>query len=209
MGKLIDLTGQRFGRWMVLGEAKRKYYVTCQCDCGAIRDVYANNLILGKSVSCGCYCKEQTARATQTHGESKTRLYRIWSTMISRCFIDTQTSFKFYGGRGITVSDEWKNYETFREWSLENGYSDSLSLDRIDSNGDYCPENCRWVTKKEQANNTRGNRVIECFGKAKTLQAWADERGINAGTIAWRIKHGWPVEKAITEPARGWNHASS
>ena len=198
----IDITGQKFGRWLVLNKSDKKHYFDCVCDCGVKRAVCVHNLLNGKSKSCGCYMKEQTSNATKTHGESKTRLYRIWSTMKSRCEIESQTSYKHYGGRGIKVCEEWHNYLTFKKWALENNYTDYLTLDRIDANGDYKPSNCRWVTMKKQANNTRANRIIVYDGVSQTLAEWSEITNINAETRGYRLNHGWSVDKALFTPVR-------
>lgn len=118
--------------------------------------------------------------------------------MRTRCYSESHKSYPEYGGRGITVCDEWKNSsDSFIEWALENGYNDSLTLDRIDNNKGYSPNNCRWATMKEQANNTRKNVVIKYNGEEKTISQWADELGINRNTLSNRIKRGWSVERAF------------
>ena len=122
--------------------------------------------------------------------------------MKRRCYDNNAISYNKYGGRGIKVCEEWQEYEPFSEWAKNNGYTDELTLDRIDNNGDYSPNNCRWATYKEQALNTRTNHFIEFCGEIKTLSQWADELGINRSTLCERINsRGWSIEKALTTPA--------
>ena len=202
MGKAIDLTGQRFGRWLVQNKSKRNGYFDCVCDCGTKRSVCGLSLRKGQSKSCGCYMKEQTGKATKTHGDSTTRLYKIWSTMLSRCETKSQTVYKHYGGRGVKVCPEWHNYLAFKKWANENNYSDVFTLDRIDVNGDYEPSNCRWVTMKKQANNRRTNRIIVCNDISHTLAEWSEITNINPETIGYRLNRGWDTHKALFTPAR-------
>lgn len=150
------------------------------------------------------------------HGGSKRgrreRLYAVWNMMKQRCGDPNNKSYKNYGGRGVSVCDAWKNsYKEFRDWALANGYDDNAethkcTIDRIDNNGDYCPENCRFVSAKEQSRNTRRNRIITYNGETKTLAEWGEATGIYYLTIHYRIKNGWSIEDALTiKPEKGRN----
>lgn len=194
MGTLIDLTGKKYGKLTVIKKCGSKdghALWECVCDCGKKTIVRSGDLRRGKSKSCGCVQKK--------HGGHRTRLYRIWGGMKTRCYNKSDHVYPLYGGRGITICPEWRDsFETFRDWAMANGYQEGLTIDRIDVNEDYKPENCRWVTVKEQENNRRNNRKITFKGETKTLSQWSAETGINRGTIQWRLNHGWTVEKALS-----------
>lgn len=206
MSKLIDLTAQRFGRLTVLSLAedyispkgrKRSKWL-CQCDCGKKVVVIESNLKNGKTSSCGCLKRETAAAQTIKHGMGGTRLYRTWSGMKRRCLNPNHKSYSDYGGRGITVCNEWLHFEPFYEWAMANGYRDDLSIDRIDNDKGYCPENCRWVSDKAQANNRSTNRLLTLNGETHNITEWSEITGINRDTIRWRLKNGWTVEQALT-----------
>ena len=138
------------------------------------------------------------------HDLCNTRIYRIWNSMKSRCSdIKDEHHYKHYFGRGITVCDEWKNdFMNFYNWSMENGYSDDLELDRIDNDGNYEPSNCQWITHKENNNKRGNNRIIDVFGETHTLTEWAYKYGMSVDTLSSRLTRGWNIERALTEPIK-------
>ena len=202
MGSLIELTGKRFGKLVVIGRAGRdKHYNTrwlCRCDCGNETVVLGGNLTRGASMSCGC-----TRGGKPTHGHCGERIYTNWKQMKKRCSNPNDKYFKDYGGRGINVCKEWDDFDQFYKWAMEHGYSDELTIDRIDNDGDYCPDNCRWATQKEQARNKRNNHLLTYNGETLTMVDWAEIVGIPYNTLERRINAlGWSVERALTEPVK-------
>ena len=205
--KKIDITGERYGRLTVVKEDGKKgknLLWLCKCDCGRYIHAIAYNLKNGHTKSCGCFAKEIKSEVHSTHRGSSSRLFRVWQHMISRCSNKNVIGFKNYGGRGISVCEEWKkSYESFRDWSILHGYSEKLSIDRIDVNGNYEPSNCRWVNAKVQANNKRNNRLLTYMGKTQTLSQWSEEVNIPSITIKARIdKYGWSIEDALSKQLR-------
>ena len=137
------------------------------------------------------------------HGLRKHRLFSVWNGMKQRCFNSNWYAYKDYGGRGISVTDEWKDdFLCFYHWAMNNGYRQGLTLDRIDNSKGYSPDNCRWVTIKEQSNNRRSNRNITYKGQTKTLTQWSEELGMSFFTLRDRLNNGWSIEKAFTQPVR-------
>lgn len=208
-----DLTGQRFGRLVALYRIESKTLPCgqkqsiwmCKCDCGNIKSYTLPNLTSGVTRSCGCYNAEKIHGSYPIHGQSRTLLYDTYYSMRKRCYLPSNASYKHYGGRGIKVCDEWLNdYMCFYNWALNNGYKEGLSLDRIDCNGDYEPQNCRWVTMKVQQNNKRNNVKYEYEGELKTLSELADEFGLKYTTLRRRVKdYGWDLETALKTPVKG------
>ena len=193
--------GEKYNRLTVLdeidgfyGKHKVKFFV-CRCDCGKVVRERKSDVLRSVIKSCGCYKRDITIERSTKHGASQggkqTRLYRVWANMKRRCYDKKQKFFKDYGGRGIRVCDEWrKSFSTFRDWALSNGYSDDLTIDRIDVNGNYEPSNCRWVTRKEQANNRRNTVYVTIDGITKTLTEWAEFAGLNKSTLKNRYCDG-------------------
>ena len=207
--KLKDLRGERIGLLTVLERADNiispsghsEVMWKCQCDCGNIKIIRAATLRNGQK-SCGCLKNNlfQNYNPRKKHGESKTRLYKIWMGMKKRCYQKNSKTYERYGGRGIIICDEWLDFEKFRDWALSHGYNESLSIDRKDVNGNYEPTNCKWSTNKEQANNRRSSRIIEYKGEKKTLAEWADYLNVPYARLQARFDNGWSVQEAFETP---------
>lgn len=212
MSRTIDLTGQKFGRWTVIEQAPKRPGITnaywkCRCECGNTGEVPGTRLIKGKSLSCGCLRNELFAKKHTTHNQSKSRLYIIWRFMKSRCRNPNDCNYYLYGARGIDYCDEWEDFETFRKWAISAGYDEKAprgvcTLDRADVNGNYNPQNCRWVDAKTQAINRRDNNLVTANGDTKTIAEWAEEKGINYYTLWDRImRRKWDVDRALNTPS--------
>ena len=210
MGQFKDITGSRFGLLEALyrtepiispsGKAITMWM--CRCDCGVEKPIRYSSLISGDTKSCGCATGALISQNRKGHGMSNSRLYEIWNGMKKRCYNSHAESYNRYGGRGITVCDEWNNdFETFQVWALSNGYSEQLTIDRIDSNGNYEPSNCRWATPIEQANN-RGswNQLLTLGNETHNVTEWATILGVKATTLFKRKAAGWSDERTLTEP---------
>lgn len=197
--------GERFDRLVVQSHIGPDQYGSihwrCICDCGNVTDVKNYDLTSGHTRSCGCLRPDATSASITTHGLSYSRLYRVWSGMIARCTIPSCTGYNNYGGRGITICDEWKSdFLSFYKWAISHGYQKGLTIDRKDVNGDYCPENCRWATKKQQANNKRGTTYIVYNGLSMTISEASEQYGIPRDVLSRRIRDGWSDENAIELP---------
>ena len=196
LNRVHNLTGQKFGKLTVIGldekQQTRKTYWICECECGNITSARSDSLLCGAIISCGCMKKKQdriNLTANHSHKQSKTRLYCIWQGMKQRCNNIHDAKYCNYGGRGITVCEEWNNsFLPFFEWAKGNGYADNLTIDRIDTNGNYCPENCRWASTEEQNNNRTTNIKITIGNTTKTLKQWCDIFCLNYSTIEARYK---------------------
>ena len=206
MSKPLDLTGERFGRLIVIERSNNsksgKTKWLCECDCGNRTVVFSTSLIRGLTHSCGCLNRELASERAAKHLLSNSRLYKTWSGIKKRCHNSKSKSFSIYGGRGISICKEWDNdFQEFYEWSISHGYRDNFSIDRIDVNGNYYPENCRWVDRLTQANNCRTNHYLTFNGKTQSIAEWARELGVSDSVIRHRLsKLGWSVEKTLTTP---------
>lgn len=207
MGKLIDLAGQRYGRLTVVSRAadrlnpcgKKTIRWNCLCDCGNKCIVNATELRSGHTKSCGCINSETLRERNTTHNCSKTRLWGVWNSMKQRCSNPNVDNYPRYGGRGIRVCEEWiRDFEAFHDWALAAGYHQGLTIDRIDNDGGYSPDNCRWVTVKEQNCNYRSRNINFSFnGETRIVSEWCTIYGQQPKTVYARLKRGWPIKKAL------------
>ena len=204
---LQDFSNKRFGRLIVIKRVDNNKFKQvqwlCKCDCGNEKIITANALRSGNTKSCGCLKKEQDYIniAQKTHNMSNTRLYNIWRGMKNRCNSSTGKRHKFYHDKGIKVCEEWKNsFQIFYDWAINNGYNDNLSIDRIDNDKGYYPNNCRWTNSIQQNNNQSNNIRLLYKGKEYSIKELAEQNNIKRATLYERIKRGWAIEKAITVP---------
>lgn len=198
-----ELIGQKFGRLLVLAKSDNRksghVQMCCVCDCGAHVEVAASSLAKGTSMSCGCLCRERIIEYNKVfkkkHGGSKDPLYNVWRGMQRRCFNPKERSYVNYGGRGITVCDAWaQDYTVFKKWALANGYEEGLTIERVDVNKGYSPDNCTWIPRAKQSVNRRNVRLYNGIPAIEI----AHEHGISKTLMYMRIKHyGWPIEEAI------------
>ena len=207
-----DFVPETFGRLTTLGPKFRvnpnrgqsKTMQVCQCSCGKC-DVYLRyNLANGHTQSCGCWAVDTVIERSTTHGDSKSREHIAWSSATKRCHNKNYWKYDRYGGRGIRVCDRWQGPMGYANFLADMGRKPSPkhTLDRIDVNGNYCPENCRWATQKEQCRNKENSKYLTAFGKIQCLSAWAEEYNITASLIHKRLRRGWDVERAIALPSQ-------
>lgn len=202
-----DISGQRFGRLVAIepiGKTKEGNIIwRCKCDCGNEKDVSTKYLGHGTS-SCGCYSKEVHKKALTKHGQRHSRLYNVHRSMVARCNNPNVHEYGNYGGRGIEVCDEWRDFKNFADWAKENGYTEAergkCTLDRIDPNGNYEPSNCRWASMKTQERNRRNNVLITFRGETHCMSEWAEIAGLKYVTFTHRFKAGWSMEKIMNTP---------
>lgn len=205
--KFVDLSGQKFNRLTVIEKAyvknKRTYWL-CECECGNKTIVMGTNLTRFHTKSCGCLQKEK--HIGLIHGLSNHRLANIWCLIKKRCLNEKDKIYKYYGAKGITICNEWKNdFKVFYDWAINNGYEDNLSIDRIDVNGNYEPNNCRWVDKKTQTRNTTTNKYYTYKNETHCIGEWAEIYNIRRGTLWDRLNKGWSIERALTTPVKQYN----
>lgn len=215
MVKAKDITGERFGRLVALHpdnstrpKSSTALFWKFQCDCGNTTIANGNEVRKGKIKSCGCFHNESVSKRFKKHGQSGSKLYDVWAAMKQRCYNPNNKDYKNYGNRGISMSTSWRNnFSEFEKWAHQNGYQERLSIDRINYNGNYEPNNCRWTNPTVQANNTRKNVVIEFRGKKHTVAEWAKILGITYSTLEGRLNnYGWSAERALTvKPIKGHN----
>lgn len=187
------MTGDKFGKLIVLSECiiKHRKYYKCKCDCGNIKYIRSDMLKSGHTKSCGCLNKK--------HGKRHTKLYKVYHSIKDRCYNNNDKNYPNYGKRGILMCDEWlSDFMNFYNWAMKNGYKEGLTIDRIDNDKGYSPYNCRWVDRKIQANNRRSNTYLTCNGKTQTITQWADELHINRATISMRKrKYGYSDKECL------------
>lgn len=202
----LDLTGRKFGRWKVLNFSHMNRHKNtcwlCECECGKRNTVIGTSLTRGHSKSCGCFFRDEVKRRNTTHALSNTNLHGTWNHMRDRCCNPKHAQYKYYGGRGITVCDEWrKDFLSFYNWAMANGYGEGLTIDRIDNDGNYEPNNCRWATRKEQMNNTSRNIIVFYNAEEMTLQRLCELSGIPYSTLYKRYYKG-DRGKLLVRPPR-------
>lgn len=187
----IDLTGKEYGIWLVIREdgidSKGNKMYLCKCKCGVEKKVAKRSLLVGGSRSCGCI---RSGVNRIKSGLSRLPIYKVWQEMVRRCDNPNDANYQRYGGRGIKVYEEWKKPDIFISWANSNGYKKGLSIDRIDNNGNYTEDNCKWSTKKEQARNTKSNVNITYEGETKTLAEWAEKNELHYWTLKRRYHRG-------------------
>lgn len=202
MVALIDLTGQKFGRFLVIAKSvsmnKKRPLWHVRCDCGAERVVRGWDLRRGETKSCGCYNRDVARKRATTHGLKGTTTYVSWINMLDRCRRENNSSFKRYGNRGITVCSRWKEFEKF--FQDMGSRPSGLTLERIDNNAGYFPGNCRWASRQQQANNRCTTRSLTFGNKTMPISVWSKELGLSKSAVSSRLRAGWSVSRALSQP---------
>lgn len=196
------MIGERFTDWTVESEAGRdsrgRRRVVAKCVCGTVRSVDASSIISGQSTGCGCRRNKSLSESTPGHRSAE---YQAWIAMRARCLNPSKAEYPNYGGRGITICDRWESYALFLE-DMGRKPSSFHTLDRIDNDGPYSKENCRWATRSRQQRNRRVNKILRFRGKSMCLADWADHLGMSQATLGNRLLAGWSIERALTTPVR-------
>lgn len=205
MTKALEIKGQRHGRLVAVEKTAKKrgsnFYWRWRCDCGSEIDRVPNDVRSGRIVSCGCYRSEEQSKRVRTHGLSGSETYKIWQTMIQRCENPNEDRFERYGGRGIEVCERWKVFENFiSDMGLKP--SINMQIDRIDNDGHYEPDNCRWATPKQNVNNRSVTRYLTVDEETMSLSDWSERTGIKRQTIVTRLRRGWTVKEALTKEVK-------
>lgn len=215
MGKLQKIpVGAKFNHLTIIEEAgwveyatQRTKLVRAKCDCGGYIICPLNRIKTGNTKSCGCICLRAKYSGVTNKGKIYKQIQNMYHHMNRRCYDSGNNRFNRYGGRGITVCEEWRNdFQTFYFWVIKNGYNEGLQIDRMDNNGNYCPENCRFVTASQNSRNTSRSRNIEINGIIKTLVEWAEISGIKQETLGRRVKNGWMGDKLLMPPDTKYWH---
>jgi hypothetical protein len=209
MGNVIDLSGQRFGRLSVIKyvglSPNNKAKFLCKCDCGNEVTVLGNGLRVGDTKSCGCLQREAVIKKNFVHGmatrKNRTKIYTVYHNMMERCENPKRPQYDDYGGRGIKVCERWKDFETFL-LDMGEPLSGDLTIERINNNGNYEPNNCKWATRKEQNNNRRDTKYLEFYGLRKNISQFSEITKIPLSALRDRIYRGWPLSKAFTKPLK-------
>lgn len=195
MGKVRDIKGQKFNRLTAIEyiglNKNNKALWKCQCECGNEVTVISAHLINGNTKSCGCYNMDKIMERNTTHGGRETRLYNIWCAMKERCYTKTFRLYKWYGAKGVTICDEWRNdFAAFREWAINNGYEETLTIERNEISKGYEPSNCRWITRKEQARNKSTTAWVTLDGVTKSMIEWSEILGVDYKLVRSRHTEG-------------------
>ncbi len=209
MGKFIDLTGRKFGRWTVIKISDERNHRNCivwkcECECGNVKLIKTEYLKNGESKSCGCLLIETVIKRSTKHNLSRSRGYKAWAQLIQRCNNPNATYYKYYGGRGIKVCERWKEFKNFHEDMGD--CPDGLEINRIDNNKGYFKENCEWTTRKRQMRNINSNVNLTFNNKTQCLSDWARDLDTKVQTLWNRInRYNWPIEKALSSPVKKIN----
>jgi len=205
MKRTPDISNQRFGKLFCIGKSGHDKHgnllYSCLCDCGKLVRSLKGDLVQGKKKSCGCGQGRRSHGLSRKNGK-KIKLYSVWSAMKDRCLNPRSKFYEYYGGRGISVCQEWLQFDPFYNWAMANGYSEELTIERIDNDDNYHPENCTWIPQSEQVLNTRKTVLITHNGQTKPSALWAKEVGLNRKTFADRLKRGWNMDKALNTPVK-------